>query len=53
VGNLCLTDVVLVQFLCKHIFTVASFVRCTAVLESHYSVITSLAFSHSGKSMIR
>jgi len=26
--------------------------RCTAVLESHYSVITSLAFSHSGKSMI-
>ncbi|KAJ7358993.1 Transducin (beta)-like 3 [Desmophyllum pertusum] len=26
--------------------------RCVAVLESHYSVVTSLAFSHSGKSMI-
>jgi len=26
--------------------------RCIAVLESHFSVVTSLAFSHSGESMI-
>ena len=29
------------------------FDRCVAVLESHFSAITSLAFSSSGDSMIR
>lgn len=29
------------------------FFRCVAVLESHFSVVTSLAFSQSGETMIR
>ena len=27
--------------------------RCLAVLESHYSVVTSLAFSHCGQYVVR